>query len=131
MLSLDQTVDLIAQKRNFGGLQWYFLCPALGVVASVLWKPPGAKRFCSREAWGKEVAYKTQFVGASRRAQIGKERIRDRLGSDNKCPTDWYLPLKPELMRTTTYQRHLGKYLRYEETLLKEKADWIARVKFD
>jgi hypothetical protein len=37
MPSLDQTVNLIGQERNFGGLQWYFLCPVLGFVASVLW----------------------------------------------------------------------------------------------
>jgi hypothetical protein len=50
MRGLDQTIDLIAQQRQFGGVQWYFQCPVLGLRASVLWKPPGAKKFCSRQS---------------------------------------------------------------------------------
>jgi hypothetical protein len=76
MRGLDQAIDLIAQRRNFGGVQWYFKCPVLGIRASVLWKPPGAERFCSRQAWGEKVGYRTQFCGKANRAQIGKERIR-------------------------------------------------------
>jgi hypothetical protein len=127
MRGLDQTIDLIAQQRQFGGVQWYFQCPVLGLRASVLWKPPGAKRFCSRQSWGKQVAYQTQFVGEAKRAQIGKERIGSRLGADL---ADWNLPPpKPELMRARTYQRYVDRYLRYEATLLNEAAAWIARVK--
>ena len=63
MRGMDQWVDLVAQPRPFGGHQFYFRCSVLGSPVSVLWKPPGATRFCSRQAWGKEVAYRTQFVG--------------------------------------------------------------------
>src|SRR5258707_1250982 len=36
--------------------------------ASVLWKPPGATRFCSRQTWGRQVAYQTQFNDWTKRA---------------------------------------------------------------
>src|SRR5262249_29311982 len=31
--------------------QWFFQCPATYRLATVLWKPPGAGRFCSRQTW--------------------------------------------------------------------------------
>ena len=49
--SLDQWIDLIPQPRHFGGRQWYFECPETHRRCSVLWMPPGATRFCSRQAW--------------------------------------------------------------------------------
>jgi len=129
MRGLDQTIDLIPQRRRFGGVQWYFQCPVLGLRASVLWKPPGAKRFCSRQSWGKQVAYRTQFVGQAKRAQIGTGRTRSRLGSDQKHPVDWQLlPPKPKWMRWPTYESHIERYRGYEEVRLKAKAVCIARL---
>ena len=58
---LEQRLDLIAQPRHFGGQQWYFKCPVTDKNCSVVWLPPGAARFCSRQAWGKQVAYSTQI----------------------------------------------------------------------
>jgi hypothetical protein len=129
MRGLDQTIELIAQQRHFGGLQWYFRCPVLGLCASVLWKPPGAIRFCSREVWGEQVAYHTQFAGQTGRARIGKERTRSRLGNDHKYPVDWRLPpLKPKWMRWSTFERRLERYNRYEEVLLRDKAAACAKL---
>jgi hypothetical protein len=120
MRGLDQTIELIAQERPLGGVQWYCRCPRLGIKASVLWKPPGARTFCSRQAWGKEVAYHTQFVGRTRRARIGRERTRSRLGS-NHNPVDWPLPPpKPKWMRWATYERKIERYNRYEQVVLKD-----------
>jgi hypothetical protein len=50
--SLDQTITLVPKPRHFGGHQWYFVCPLMNRYVSVLWMPPGAHRFCSRQAWG-------------------------------------------------------------------------------
>jgi hypothetical protein len=65
--SLDQWVSLVARPRHFGGKQWYFICPATSRLASVLWKPPGARQFCSRHAWERrKVAYRSfESQGAS------------------------------------------------------------------
>ena len=125
---LDQTIDLIAQERHLGGSQWYFSCPVLGLNASVLWKSPGATGFCSRQACG-NVGYRTQFVGSVNRARIGKERTRSRLGGDHTDSVNYDLPpAKPKWMRWATYQRHLGRYLAYEETVLKVDAAWVGML---
>jgi len=66
--ALKQSIDLVAAPRHFGGQQWYFMCPVLRQRASVLWMPPGASCFASRAAWGREVAYASQFITAPFRA---------------------------------------------------------------
>jgi hypothetical protein len=48
---LDQWIILVARPRHFGGRQWYFMCPVRNRPVSVLWKPNGATRFCSRQPW--------------------------------------------------------------------------------
>jgi hypothetical protein len=52
-----------------------FVCPITGRLASVLWRPPGAKRFCSRQVWGRQVAYASQFLGRDSRAHHGKSKL--------------------------------------------------------
>jgi hypothetical protein len=130
MRGMDQWVDLVAQPRPFGGHQFYFRCPVLGSPVSVLWKPPGATRFCSRQAWGKEVAYRTQFVGPEERARIGKQRTRSRMGSDD-TDSNWNSPppAKPKWMRWASYARLFDRYLDYEQTVLKVNAAWVAKLR--
>jgi hypothetical protein len=77
--SLDQTIILVPKPRHFGGHQWYFVCSVMNRYASVLWLPPGAERFCSRGAWGKQVAYASQFADPDNRAHRGQAKIKSRL----------------------------------------------------
>ena len=84
--NLDQTIILVARHRHFGGKQWYFMCE--NRPASVLWKPNGATRFCSRQTWGRRVAYQSQFNDATNRAHSGKARIKSRLIADLD-PNEW------------------------------------------
>jgi hypothetical protein len=107
--SLVQHITLVSRPRHFGGRQWFFLCPATHRLATVLWKPPGADRFCSRQAWGRQVAYSSQFQDATNRAHLGKARIKSRLiGSLD--PDEWELPPKPKWMRWKTYNRHVERF---------------------
>jgi hypothetical protein len=70
---LNQFILLAAQPRRYGGHQWYFVCPVTGRPTSVLWRPPGAKQFCSRQAWGRRrVAYASQFLDRDNRAHHGQ-----------------------------------------------------------
>ena len=55
-----QQITLQSRGRHLGGRQWFFVCPGTGGFATVLWKPPGASKFCSRQAWGRQVAYAPQ-----------------------------------------------------------------------
>ena len=111
-----QQITLVSRPRHFGGRQWFFLCPNTGRLATVLWKPPGAGKFCSRQAWGRQVAYRSQFQNASDRAYHGKERIRSRLIGDLD-PAEWDLPPKPKWMRWATYNRYVERFDDYEELL--------------
>jgi hypothetical protein len=114
---LDQRIILVARPRHFGGAQWYFVCPVMNRRASVLWMPPGAERFCSRQTWGRRVvAYRSQFLGPDARAHAGQARIKARLIGD--CdPDEWDLPPKPKWMRWYTYNRHVERYDAYEDIL--------------
>jgi hypothetical protein len=87
--ALDQRIELVAVPRHFGGSQWYFLCPYTGRRASVLWKPPGASRFGSRQTWGRHVAYGSQFQSPYDRAVSRAQDVRYRLGGNYPPPGIW------------------------------------------
>jgi hypothetical protein len=113
--ALNQTIDLIAAPRHFGGAQWYFICPVLGRQASVLWMPPGATRFACRQAWGREFAYRSQFESWPYRAISRAWKIRDRLG-DEEFMSDFgdVLPSKPKGMHWRTYNAKLDRLEAFE-----------------
>jgi hypothetical protein len=114
---LDQLITLIPRPRHFGGYQWYFICPAMNRDCSVIWLPPGANRFCSRQTWGRsQVAYATQFADPDNRAHIGQAKIKAKLIGDLD-PDQWELPPKPKWMRWKTYNRYVERFDRYEAIL--------------
>jgi hypothetical protein len=123
---LDQTITLVPKSRHFGGCQWYFVCPLMNRYASVLWMPPGATRFYSRQAWGRRVAYASQFLDPNNRAHRGKAKIKSRLIADLD-PDEWDLPPKPKWMRWSTYNRYEQKFDAYEDILNQNIAKLMAR----
>jgi len=115
---LNQFILLAAQPRRFGGHQWYFICPVTGRPASVLWRPPGAKRFCSRQVWKHQVAYASQFLDRDNRAHHGQSKINARLCSIGKLDgEEWDFPPKPKWMRWKTYRRYEARFDRYDAVL--------------
>jgi hypothetical protein len=124
---LDQTIILIARRRHYGGQQWYFMCPAMNHPASVLWMPPGARRFASRQAWPGQVAYNSQFMTADERAHLGKSKIKSRL-IGVLDPDEWDLPPKPKWMRWKTYNRYVERFDAYEATLDAGTFELMAKV---
>ena len=125
--SLDQTITLVSKSRHFGGYQWYFVCPVMNRYSSVLWMPPGAERFCSRQAWGKQAAYASQFVGPDNRAHIGQAKIKSRLIADLD-PDKWDLPPKPKWMHWRTYERYVQKFDAYEDILNEGIPELLAKL---
>jgi hypothetical protein len=112
----SQEIALGGQSRNFGGRQWYFICPITGHLASVVWRPPGARLFASRHAWPTQVAYLSQFGSWIDRAHLGKARIKARLLGD--CdPNEWELPPRPRGMRAQTYDRLVARFDVYQSKL--------------
>jgi hypothetical protein len=70
----------------------------------------------SWQAWGRQVAYASQFEAPHDRAWRGKAKIKARLiGKLN--PDEWDLPPKPKGMRWSTYKR-------YEENTTTMKISW-------
>jgi hypothetical protein len=123
---LDQWIILTPRPCHFGGRQWYFVCPVMNRRASVLWKPPGATRFCSRQTWGRQVAYSSQFLDRDNRAHRGKAKIKSRLIA-NLDPDEWELPSKPKWMRWHTYNRYEEKFDAYEAILDEGWAELVAK----
>ena len=69
----------------------------------------GRDGFRSRQAWGRRVAYSSQFLDPDNRAHRGKAKIKQRLIGD--CdPDEWELPPKPKWMRWRTYNRLVERF---------------------
>lgn len=127
---LDQRIDLVATARHFGGRQWYFLCPQTGRRVSTLWKPPGARSFTSRHAWGRQVAYGSQFESPRDRALSAAQDIRCRLGGkDFVSIIDGIPPPKPKWMRWRTYDKIIRRCDAYEAAVNRRLAAFLGRWK--
>jgi hypothetical protein len=125
--NMNQCINLVTQTRRLGGQQWYFQCPVNYRPCSVLWLLPGTARFRSRQSWGRQVAYSSQFATPGDRAHLGKARIKSRL--IGTCdPDQWDLPPKPKWMRWGTYEKHVEKFDRYEEALDRVLINAAARL---
>ena len=125
--NLDQWIALAVQHRHFGGCQWYFKCPHTHRYCSVLWRPPGATRFCSRQTWRRQVAYASQFAAPVDRAHRGQAKIKSRLIGKHD-PDEWVLPPKPKWMRWNTYNRYVQRFDAYEDILDRHTIGVAARL---
>lgn len=91
-------------------------------------QPPGGHYFRSRQAWGKQVAYSTQFETPFDRAISAREKVKDRLiGNLNR--SDWDLPPKPKWMRWDTYERLADKFLLQQGKIDQIMVDYAGRVR--
>ena len=97
-------------------VQWYALCPFTARKVRVLYRPPGARSFASRHAWGRQVAYASQFEGVVARAHRTQAKVKARaLG--NADPNEWDFPPKPKWMRWATCERLEAKFDHAEEQI--------------
>ncbi len=127
--ALDQRIELRATQRHFGGEQWYFVCPVTGRRVSVLWLPPGARRFASRQAWGRQVAYGSQFETPHDRALSAAQDIRYELGGAIFVPLDDTAPPKPKGMHWRKYEAKIKRLKRYETICLQRDMTLLARMR--
>jgi len=111
---IDETVQLIARPRHFGGDQWYFICPRDNQDVSVLWSPPGQRFFAGRTAWGERYAYRSQFYAWGTRANYMASKLCDHIGGPG-ASYKWDIPPKPKWMRWRTYERLSKKCEKYYE----------------
>jgi hypothetical protein len=113
---IDQHIELRGKPRHFGGCQFYFHCAYTGEDVSVLWRPPGAKRFAARQRWGRRVAYGSQFQTPYDRALSQARKIRARIGGPGWESLEDPFPPKPKGMRWATYDRAAQRCEGYEAT---------------
>ncbi len=126
---LDQWIELVALARHYGGQQWYFLCPQTGRRASVLWKPPGARSFACRQAWGRQVAYGSQFQSPYRRASSAAQDIQRRLREEPYIPlVGDELPPRPKGMHRRTYDKIVRRHEAYKTIMDQDLIAALARM---
>ncbi|WOH82143.1 hypothetical protein RX327_02790 [Bradyrhizobium sp. BEA-2-5] len=106
---INQTVQLVGRPRHFGGVQWYFVCPAQGKHVSVLWAMPRTRYFVGRKALGKQVAYLSQYHSPGARANYSAEKLIKRTWGPDASDE---LP-KPKWMRWRTYERLSNKLQKF------------------
>lgn len=127
---LDQRITLVAAARHFGGTQRYFVCPQTGRRVSTLWKPPGAQFFASRHAWGRQVAYGSQFELPRDRALSAAQDIRYRLGGkDFVSIIDDVPPPRPKWMKRRTFEKIIRRCDAYEAAVNRHLAACWDRLK--
>jgi hypothetical protein len=112
-IGFEQEIHFTSRPRHFGGRQFFFECPVTGRRCYVLWKPPGATRFCSRQAWGRRVAYQTAQVDRTSRAHLAKAKMKAKLG----VPECFAILVRPKRMRQATYERWQARYDVQEQRL--------------
>jgi hypothetical protein len=127
--SLNQRIQLHAAPRHYGGEQLYFVCPVTGRRVSVLWLPPGARCFASRQAWGRQVAYGSQFETPHDRALSAAQDVGYELRGRNYIPLDEFPPPKPKGMHLRTYQAKLKRLKRYEAIIFQRDMMLMAQLR--
>lgn len=99
-----QTVQIRADPRTFGGVQWFFVCPATGRWVMKLHLPTGGTRFLSRRAY--RLRYAVQHESPVTRAHRRIQNIDRRLG--HKGGIDGHVA-KPLWMRWPTFGRLIDR----------------------
>ena len=111
----EQTIEVTAVARPFGGYQWYWRCPMTGSRCAVLWKPHGRDLFASQRYWrGRRMAYGSQFLAPHKLAEAGIRRIEERLGSKDDQDGTLY---KPKWQRWGTFDRYCARLDKYDEII--------------
>jgi hypothetical protein len=128
----DYSVTLVATPCRFGGLRWWWLCPATGRRVAKLYLPNGGQWFLSRGRGAYPLVYASQSEDRIGRAHRRAARIHRRLGGEARaaCAPP---PQKPKGMRWRTYERLVAELDRaraaLDEACLAGAARLLARCK--
>jgi len=109
---IDQTIQLVGCPRHFGGVQWYFVCPAQNRYVSVLWSLPRRRFFVGRKSLGKQVAYLSQYHSPGARAHYSADKLFNRIWGPDALD-EWDVLPKPRWMRWKTYERLSKRFEKY------------------
>ncbi|HEV7266420.1 MAG TPA: hypothetical protein VGN83_16090 [Falsiroseomonas sp.] len=99
-----QTVRLDPTPCRFGGVRWWWICPATGRRCAKLYLPNGGLRFLSRGPGAYGLAYASQRADDMQRSHGRLARLHRRLGGKYRY-FDEPPPARPKWMRRATYDR--------------------------
>src|ERR1700760_2646340 len=100
----EYPVSLETTPCRFGGLRWWWICPATGRRAAKLYLPNGGIRFLSRGPGAYRLPYASQRQGRTGRMHARSRQLYRKLGAEYYGPLDSCLPPKPKRMRWRTYE---------------------------
>jgi hypothetical protein len=106
------SVYLTTTRPHFGGLRYWFICPADGRRVAKLYLLLGSRRFLSRRAFG--LGYACQRVGRSDRLMRKARKLHRGLGGDGEA-LGQEAPDKPKGMHWRTYERKVAAWEAAEE----------------
>jgi hypothetical protein len=121
----DYEIMLETVPQPFGGIRWFFTCPATGARASRLYMPPGSTRFLSRGAY-RHLAYQSQREAPYDRALRRAFKYRRKLG--NHDGIDGWIA-KPKWMRQATFERRIEQVERAEAIVNAHLAGFLDRLR--
>ena len=99
----EYPVSMVTTPCRFGGLRWWWICPATGRRVRKLYLPNGGTRFLSRGPGAYKLAYASQRQGRTDRMHVRSRRLYARLGANYNGPLGNGFPPKPKGMRWRTY----------------------------
>ena len=117
----DQTVRLETTPCRFGGVRWWWVCPASGRRCATLYLPNGGELFLSRGRGAYPLAYASQNEGPMDRSHGRLRRMHRRLG-DTYTYFEQPLPRRPKWMRHRTYNR---LWADWEAAMERHEAIWM------
>jgi hypothetical protein len=99
----EQSIAMATTPCPFGGVRWWWICPATGRWVRKLYLPNGGTRFLSRKPGAYRLAYRSQRHGQVDRTRARIRRLYARLGADYNGLDGDRWPPKPKGMRRRTY----------------------------
>jgi len=99
----EQKISMATTPCPFGGVRWWWICPATGRWVRKLYLPNGGTRFLSRGPGAYRLACASQRQGRVDRMYARSRRLYRLLGADYYGPLDGCWPPKPKGMRWQTY----------------------------
>lgn len=98
-----QSIDMVITPCRFGGVRWWWICPATRRRVDKLYLPNGGMRFLSRGPGAHRLAYASQRHRRVDRMHDRSRRLYRLLGADYEGQCDERWPPKPKWMRWRTY----------------------------
>jgi hypothetical protein len=122
-------VRMITTPCRYGGVRWWWLCPATGRKVAKLYLPNGGVRFLSRGYGAYRLGYGSQRHGRVDRMHARSKSLYKSLGANYQGNYGERWPPKPKGMHWRTYNaicdRLEGEQANLDNDLIRVAAKWM------